>query len=149
MSSLSYKMSQSQMEDLRLSCLHCHDSNLTDCFSQTMPQGARHFPLLLLLLFFGRRSLKASQVVLVVKKLSANAGDIRDVGTIPELLRSLEEDIATHSSVLAWRIPMDRGAWRATVHGVTNSWIRLKFLAHMHAHTESYYLFRLIQAGLN
>ena len=37
MSSLSYKMSQSQMEDLRLSCLHCHDSNLTDCFSQTMP----------------------------------------------------------------------------------------------------------------
>ena len=30
----------------------------------------------------------------------------------------LEEGMATHSSVLAWRIPMDRGAWRATVHGV-------------------------------
>ena len=30
----------------------------------------------------------------------------------------LEEDMATHSSILAWRIPMDRGAWRATVHGV-------------------------------
>ena len=27
----------------------------------------------------------------------------------------LEEDMATHSSILAWRIPMDRGAWRATV----------------------------------
>ena len=28
---------------------------------------------------------------------------------------SLEEGMATHSSVLAWRIPMDRGAWQATV----------------------------------
>jgi len=30
-----------------------------------------------------------------------------------------EEGMATHSSILAWRIPMDRGAWPATVHGVT------------------------------
>ena len=30
----------------------------------------------------------------------------------------LEKDMATHSSVFAWRIPMDRGAWWATVHGV-------------------------------
>ena len=30
----------------------------------------------------------------------------------------LEEGMATHSSILAWRIPMDRGAWQATVHGV-------------------------------
>ena len=28
----------------------------------------------------------------------------------------LEEDMATHSSILAWRIPMDRGAWWTTVH---------------------------------
>ena len=33
----------------------------------------------------------------------------------------LEDSMATHSSVLAWRIPMDRGAWRATVHGVTKN----------------------------
>ena len=33
----------------------------------------------------------------------------------------LEEGMATHSSILAWRIPMDRRAWRATVHGVTKS----------------------------
>ena len=33
----------------------------------------------------------------------------------------LEEDMATHSSVLAWRIPMDRGAWQVPVHGVTKS----------------------------
>ena len=30
----------------------------------------------------------------------------------------LEKEMATHSSLLAWKIPMDRGAWRAIVHGV-------------------------------
>ena len=30
----------------------------------------------------------------------------------------LEEETANHSSILAWEIPMDRGAWRATVHGI-------------------------------
>jgi len=33
----------------------------------------------------------------------------------------LEEGMATRSSILAWRIPMDRAAWRATIHGVTRS----------------------------
>ena len=33
----------------------------------------------------------------------------------------LEEGMAIHSSILAWRTPMDRGAWRATVHGVAKS----------------------------
>ena len=33
----------------------------------------------------------------------------------------LEEGMATHSSILAWRTPMDRGAWQAMVHGVTKS----------------------------
>ena len=41
----------------------------------------------------------------------------------------LEEGMATHSSILAWRIPMDRQAWQATVHGVTKSWTRLKWLS--------------------
>ena len=35
----------------------------------------------------------------------------------------LEEGMATHSSLLAWRIPMDRGAWWATVLGVAKSQI--------------------------
>ena len=38
----------------------------------------------------------------------------------------LEEGMETHSSFLAWRIPMDRGAWQATVHGVTKSETSLK-----------------------
>ena len=37
----------------------------------------------------------------------------------------LEEGMAIHSSILAWRTPMDRGAWQATVHGVTKSRTRL------------------------
>ena len=37
--------------------------------------------------------------------------------------------MATHSSILAWRIAMDRGAWRATVHRVAQSWTWLKRLS--------------------
>ena len=37
----------------------------------------------------------------------------------------LEEGMATHSSILAWRILMDRGAWQAKVYGVTKSRTRL------------------------
>ena len=32
----------------------------------------------------------------------------------------LEEGMETHCSILAWKIPMDRGAWKVTVHGVTH-----------------------------
>ena len=41
----------------------------------------------------------------------------------------LEEAMATHSSILAWRISTDRGAWQATAHGVTKSWTQLKQLS--------------------
>ena len=37
----------------------------------------------------------------------------------------LEEGMATYSSILAWRIPMDRGAWWVIVHGVAKSCIGL------------------------
>ena len=38
---------------------------------------------------------------------------------------SLEEGMATHSRILAWRVPMDRGAWWATVDEVAKSRTRL------------------------
>ena len=44
-------------------------------------------------------------VVLVVKKLPANAGDVRDVGSVAESGRFPWRSTATHSSILAWRIP--------------------------------------------
>ena len=58
--------------------------------------------------------------------------NVGDLGSIPGLGRSLEEDMATHSSILAWRIPMHRGAWWATVHRVAKSQTRLKRLTRIH-----------------
>ena len=43
----------------------------------------------------------------------------------------------THSSILAWRIPMDRGAWRAAVHGVAKRRTRLSDWAHEHKAVKS------------
>ena len=34
----------------------------------------------------------------------------------------LEKGMATHSNILVWRAPLDRGSWWATVHGVAKSW---------------------------
>ena len=51
----------------------------------------------------------AFQVALVVKNPAANAGDLGDVGSIPGWDDPLEEGMATHSSILAWRDAMDRG----------------------------------------
>ena len=56
------------------------------------------------------------------KESAYNAGDL---GSIPGLGRSPGGGKATHSRILAWRIPMDRGAWWAIVHGVTKSQTRL------------------------
>ena len=67
-------------------------------------------------------TLWASLVVQMVKNLSAMGETwVRSLGWKDPL----EEDMATRSSILAWRIPMDRGAWWATVHGVINSRTRL------------------------
>ena len=66
----------------------------------------------------------------MIKNLPANAGDGGDVGSIPGLGRSLEEEMATHSSILAWRIPKERGAWWATIHGVSKSQTQLSTHTH-------------------
>ena len=50
-----------------------------------------------------------------VKESACNAGHL---SLIHGLGRFPGEGQATHSSIIAWRIPVDRGAWWATVHGV-------------------------------
>ena len=45
--------------------------------------------------------------------------------------------MATHSNIPAWRIPMFKGDWQATVHGVTPSRTQLKQLSTQHAHANS------------
>ena len=62
----------------------------------------------------------------LVAQMIKNPPAVRETW-VPSLGREdpLEEDMATHSSILAWRVPTDRGAWWATVHGVAKSWTRL------------------------
>ena len=55
-----------------------------------------------------------------------SACDARDPGSIPGSGRSPWEGKTIHSSILAWRISMDRGAWQVTVHVVANCWIWLR-----------------------
>ena len=68
--------------------------------------------------------LGASQVSLMVKNLLANAGDIRDAGSVPGLGRSPGGGRATHSSILAEN-PMDRRAWWTTAHRAAKSQTQL------------------------
>ena len=68
----------------------------------------------------------------MVKNLSANAGDIGDVGSISGLGRSPGGGHGIPLQCSCLENPMDRGAWQATVHGVAKSQTRLKQLS-MHA----------------
>ena len=68
----------------------------------------------------------ASQVALVVKSLPANEGDIRELGLIPESGRSPGGGHGNYFQYSCLENPMDRGAWRATVHRVAKSWTQLK-----------------------
>ena len=60
----------------------------------------------------------ASQVSVVVKNPSANAGDTRDFGSIPRLGRSLGGGHGNPLQYSCLEKAVDRGAWLATVHGV-------------------------------
>ena len=70
-------------------------------------------------------AIQGTTVVLVVEKSPASAGDLRDKGLIPESGRSLGGGHGNPLQFSWWRIPMDGGAWRATVHQVAKSWTRL------------------------
>ena len=59
----------------------------------------------------------------MVKNLPASAGDTRDAGLIPGLGRSLEEGNSNPLQYSCLENSMERrGAWWATVHGITESW---------------------------
>ena len=77
----------------------------------------------------------ASQVVLVVKKPPANAGDLRDVGLIPGSGRSPRGGHGNPLQYSCLENPTDRGAWWAIVHRVTKIRTRLKQLS-MHCSFE-------------
>ena len=68
----------------------------------------------------------ASQVVLVVKKPPANAGDIRGAGSIPELGRSPAGENDNPFQYSCLDNSMDRGAWQATVYVVAKSQTQLR-----------------------
>ena len=70
-----------------------------------------------------------SWVVLAVKNLPANAGDIRDTGLIPGLGRSPVEENGNPLQYSCLGNPMDRGAWCTVVHGVAKSQTPLKQLS--------------------
>ena len=57
-------------------------------------------------------------MVLVVKNISANAGNIRDMGSVPGLGRSPGGGYGNPVQYSCLEYPMDRGAWGATVHSI-------------------------------
>ena len=61
-------------------------------------------------------------MVLVVRNPPANAGDTKDVGSIPRSGRSPGEGNGNPLQYSCLENSMDRGAWRATVRGATKSW---------------------------
>ena len=71
--------------------------------------------------FKGFRVVRVSQVALVVKNPPANAGDARNVGSIPGLRRSPGEGNGNPLQYFCLEISVDREAWWATVHGVAKS----------------------------
>ena len=71
-------------------------------------------------------------MALLVKKPPANVGDFEGTDSIPVSGRSPREGHGNPLQYPCLENPMDRGAWRIAVHGITKSWTRLKRLS-MHA----------------
>ena len=74
---------------------------------------------------------RVPQVAVVVKNPPANAGDIRDIGSIPGSGSSPEEAMATHSGIPAWRIlwTEEPGVYR-----ITKGWTQLR--THMYLYSQ-------------
>ena len=82
---------------------------------------------------------QASQVALVVKNLSANAGNERDAGWIPGMGRSPGEGNGNPLQCSCLENPRDGGAWWAAVYGVAQSRTRLKQLSSSSTQTFQYF----------
>ena len=67
----------------------------------------------------------ASQVVLVVKNMPVNAGDVREVGSIPGSASSPGEGYGNPLQYNCLENSTDRGVWWATIHRIAKSWTRL------------------------
>ena len=65
-------------------------------------------------------------MLIVVKNLPANAGDVQDMGSIPGLGKSPGEGHGNPFQYSCLENPMDRGAWWITVHSVAKTWTGLK-----------------------
>ena len=65
----------------------------------------------------------------MVNNSPANVGDIRDLGSVPELGKSPGGGHGSSLQYSCLENPMDGGVWQATVHGVTKSQTRLKQLS--------------------
>ena len=89
-----------------------------------------------------------SHMALVVKKLPVNAGDIRDAGLISGLGRSPGEGNGNPLQCSCLENPMDRGAWRAMAHRVTQSRTWTKWLSSAPFHTASMSLFSVSASPL-
>ena len=102
------------------------------CQNKSSPECYIQFCHLLLLgptlYLFMYHLLRASQVALVVKNPPANAGDLRDVGSIPVCRRSPEGN-SNPLQYSCLQNPTDRRGWWARVHGVAKSQTRLKQLS--------------------
>ena len=82
----------------------------------------------------------SSQMALVVKNPPANAGNIRDTGSIPGLGQDPGEGQGNSLQYSCLENPRDRGAWWATVHRVAISQTRLKWLStYAQKHTRTAY----------
>ena len=74
----------------------------------------------------------------LVKNLPADAGDAKRRVFNPWVRKTpLKKEMATHSRILAWENPMDRGAWTATVHGDAKSQTQPNVHAHSPIHETS------------
>ena len=73
---------------------------------------------------------RASQMALVVKNSHANAGDVRDMGSIPGLRRSPGEGNGNPLQYSCLENSMDRGVWQATVYGAAKSHTQLSIHKH-------------------